>query len=88
MKYSLGISTQPFDYELGYRSLSDGNGFDMKGLDILAKHKWSLWRDGGLFAGVGGYIYNADMDKPQLDSPTENQRRGTVPVVGRLLCLE
>ena len=24
-----------------------------------------------LFAGVGGYVYNADMDKPQLDSPTE-----------------
>ena len=71
LKYSLGITTEPLDYEIGYRSLSDGNGFDMKGLDILAKHKWSLWRDGGLFAGVGGYVYNADMDKPQLDSPTE-----------------
>ncbi|UTZ29589.1 OmpA family protein [Vibrio campbellii] len=71
LKYSLGITTEPLDYEIGYRSLSDGNGFDMKGLDILAKHKWPLWRDGGLFAGVGGYVYNADMDKPQLDSPTE-----------------
>jgi len=71
LKYSLGITTEPLDYEIGYRSLSDGNGFDMKGLDILAKHKWPLWRDGGLFAGVGGYFYNADMDKPQLDSPTE-----------------
>ena len=71
LKYSLGITTEPLDYEIGYRSLSDGNGFDMKGLDILAKHKWPLWPDGGLFAGVGGYVYNADMDKPQLDSPTE-----------------
>ncbi|HDM8042725.1 TPA: OmpA family protein [Vibrio campbellii] len=71
LKYSLGITTEPLDYEIGYRSLSDGNGFDMKGLDILAKHKWPLWRDGGLFAGVGGYVYNADMDKLQLDSPTE-----------------
>ncbi|ARV75409.1 OmpA family protein [Vibrio campbellii] len=71
LKYSLGITTEPLDYEIGYRSLSDGNGFDMKGLDILAKHKWPLWPDGGLFAGVGGYFYNADMDKPQLDSPTE-----------------
>nr|WP_250210323.1 OmpA family protein [Vibrio campbellii] len=71
LKYSLGITTEPLDYEIAYRSLSDGNGFDMKGLDILAKHKWSLWRDGGLFAGVGGYVYNADMDKPQLESPTE-----------------
>ncbi|MEL7437077.1 MAG: hypothetical protein AAGJ58_00885 [Pseudomonadota bacterium] len=84
LKYSLGITTEPLDYEIGYRSLSDGNGFDMKGLDILAKHKWSLWRDGGLFAGVGGYVYNADMDKPQLDSPTET----SVSIGGRLLCSE
>ncbi|MEZ8088074.1 OmpA family protein [Vibrio sp. 1S139] len=72
LRYSLGITTQPLNYEIGYRSLSDGNRFEMKGLDVLAKHQWSLWRDGGLFAGVGGYIYNADMDKPQFNSPTES----------------
>ncbi|WP_341662576.1 OmpA family protein [Vibrio sp.] len=71
LKYNIGISTQPFNFELGYQSFSDGDGFSMKGVDVLAKHKWSLSRDGGLFAGAGGYFYNAEMDKQFLDSPPE-----------------
>ncbi|WP_114783488.1 OmpA family protein [Vibrio tetraodonis] len=71
LKYNIGISTQPFNFELGYQSFSDGDGFSMKGVDILAKHKWSLSRDGGLFAGAGGYFYNAEMNKQFLDSPPE-----------------
>lgn len=71
LKYGIGISTQPFNFELGFQSFSDGDGFNMKGLDVLAKHKWSLSRDGGLFAGAGGYFYNAEMDKQFLDSPPE-----------------
>lgn len=71
MKYNIGISTQPFNFEFGYLSFSDGDGFSIKGLDVLAKHKWSLSRDGGLFAGAGGYFYNAEMNKQFLDSPPE-----------------
>lgn len=68
LKYSIGIATQPLNFELGYRNISDGNNYNMHGIDIYTKHDWSLSRDVGVFLGAGGYFYQSEMNNPSNKS--------------------
>ena len=77
LKYSMGIATQPLNFELGYRSLSDGDDFNIQGVDMLPKHNWSLSRNVGFFLGAGGYFYQSKINSPTTGSSYKT--RGIAP---------